>query len=438
MAKPRILYVVHSHPRLNPGGTEIASHELFREMVASGTVEALYLACTNALHRERKPGTSFQTVGRSADEVLLWTGHVDRFFLSQLDLGGVVPDLTSLLTGFRPDVVHFHHALMIGVETLFLVRRLLPKARIVFTLHDYYPICHRDGQMVRVADDSLCRGASPDACHGCFPAIDPWQFSLRERHIKAMLSLVDRFVAPSRFLKQRYVEWGLEAERITVVPNGRRPVGPAPHRRLPPGGRRNAFGFFGHINRFKGVNVLLAAVERLMAAGRGDFAVHVHGGMLYQTEAFAAAFRESIERLRGVVTWYGPYDAVDVPSLMGRVDWVVMPSVWWENAPLVIEEAFAHKRPVLCSGVGGMAERVADGAAGLHFAPGSAQDLAAVMARALDEPGLWDRLAAGVPPTVGIAEAARRHRILYGLDTEGGPLAAGGDGSGTSGSSPGP
>ena len=415
MAKPRVLYIVHSHPALNPGGTEIVSHELFREMASSGEVEALYLACTNQLHRERKPGTSFQTVGRSADEMLLWTGHVDRFFLSQLDLGGVVADLKGLLTGWAPDVVHFHHALMIGVEMLFLVRRLLPRARIVFTLHDYYPICYRDGQMLKTADDSLCHRASHDACHKCFPRVDPWQFSLRERHIKALFSVVDTFIAPSRFLKQRYVEWGLEADRITVLPNGRRPVPAAPHRALPADGTRNAFGFFGHINLFKGANVLLDAAEHLLRTGRRDVAVHLHGGMLYQTDAFQAAFREKLERLAGVVTWHGPYDSADLPGLIGKVDWVVMPSIWWENAPLVIEEAFAHRRPVLCSGVGGMAERVEDGVSGLHFAAASPQDLAAAMTRALDEPGLWDRLAAGIPPVIDIAESAGMHRALYGL-----------------------
>ncbi|WP_029008266.1 glycosyltransferase family 4 protein [Azospirillum halopraeferens] len=416
MAKPRVLYIVHNHPALHPGGTEIVSRDLFREMRDSGRMEALYLACTNGLHRERKPGTSFQTVGRSADEVLLWTGHVDRFFLSQLDLGGVVADLRALLTDWRPDVVHVHHALMIGVEMLFLVRRLLPRARIIFTLHDYYPICHREGQMLKATDDTLCHRASHDDCHKCFPRIDPWQFSLRERHLKTLFSVVDRFVAPSRFLKERYVAWGLEAERITVVPNGRHPVAPAPHRPLPPGGHRNAFGFFGHINLFKGANVLLDAAGHLVRAGRRDFAVHLHGGMLYQTDEFRVAFREKLDRLAGVVTWYGPYDTGDLPGLIAGTDWVVMPSIWWENAPLVIEEAFAHNRPVLCTGIGGMAERVAHGVNGLHFAAASSQDLAAAMARALDEPGLWERLSAAVPPTVSIAESARLHRVLYGLE----------------------
>ena len=43
---------------------------------------------------------------------------------------------------------------------------------------------------------------------------------------------------------------------------------------------------------------------------------------------------------------------------MSEIDWVVVPSRWWENSPLVIQEAFMHGRPVICSGIGGMAEKV--------------------------------------------------------------------------------
>jgi len=52
---------------------------------------------------------------------------------------------------------------------------------------------------------------------------------------------------------------------------------------------------------------------------------------------------------------------------MAAVDWVVVPSIWWENSPLVIQEAFAHGRPVICSDIGGMAEKVAHEKNGLHF-----------------------------------------------------------------------
>ena len=56
---------------------------------------------------------------------------------------------------------------------------------------------------------------------------------------------------------------------------------------------------------------------------------------------------------------------------MRSVDWVIMPSVWWENSPIVIQEAFFHGRPIISSNIGGMAEKITDDVDGLHFRVGS-------------------------------------------------------------------
>ena len=70
-ALPRVLFICHNHPSFHPGGTEIFAHDLFRHMKDVDGIEAMFLACTNKVHREQKPGTNFQTVGRSADELVL-------------------------------------------------------------------------------------------------------------------------------------------------------------------------------------------------------------------------------------------------------------------------------------------------------------------------------------------------------------------------------
>jgi glycosyltransferase involved in cell wall biosynthesis len=83
---------------------------------------------------------------------------------------------------------------------------------------------------------------------------------------------------------------------------------------------------------------------------------------------------------------------------MQAVDWVVVPSVWWENAPLVIEEARAAGRPVIVSGIGGLAEAVRHDIDGLHVPPGDAASLAETLAMASGDAALWDRLSrAGRP-----------------------------------------
>lgn len=413
MSQLRILTICHNHPRLHPGGTEIFALNLHEEWRRRRGVEALFVGCTNQIHREPRPGTSFQTLGASADEMVLWAGHFDRFHQSQIDLYGVVPDLAELLQGFQPDIVHFHHTLLVGVEALFLARRLLPRSRIVFTLHDYYPICPRDGIMMTTDGDHLCRLASLDACRRCFPAVPAERFVMRERYIKTAFSLVDMFVTPSEFLRQRFVEWGLPAERIKVIPNGRPAVMPAPPRRVGRGGRRNVFGYFGNVTPAKGAALAVQAARQLHDAGDRTSRLRIHGGSPFQAETFVSGFAESVAAARDCVTHLGPYTPEQMPALIAAVDWVVMPSIWWENAPLVIQEAFQHRRPVICSDIGGMAEMVRNGVNGLHFVRGDAGDLARVMRRAASEPALWQKLAGNIPAVPTIGHAAARYRRLF-------------------------
>ena len=94
--------------------------------------------------------------------------------------------------------------------------------------------------------------------------------------------------------------------------------------------------------------------------------------------------------------WVGSYEQTELAQRMDKVDWVVVPSIWWENSPMVIQEAFANGKPVICAGIGGMAEKVRDGVDGLHFEVRNPFDLAETMIRAAVEPGLWQKLKANI------------------------------------------
>ena len=402
----RVLFLLHAHPDLQAGGTEIFARDLFRALRRNG-VDGLFLAGTAPHQRPQSPGTPFQAVGREPDELLMWTGQFDPFHMSQLDMHGVALPLAALLREVQPDLVHIHHLMTLGVETVGVVRRVLPGVPVVMTLHDYYPICAHDGQMVTTTG-TLCHAASPDACRRCVPNRGLTDFRLRELHIGGALAQVDHFIAPSQFLWDRYVAWGLAAERISVLPNGLPPIDPAPVRAS---ARRDRFAFFGHINRFKGATVALAASARLSRNGVAH-RLALHGGTDHQAPDTLARFNEARDAAPDA-HYFGPYRRADMPRLIGDADWVVFPSEWWENAPLVINEAFAHRRPVIASAIGGAAELVQDGVNGLLFPVSDAAGLATAMRRAAEELGLWERLVDGITPPVAISESAARHRALY-------------------------
>jgi glycosyltransferase involved in cell wall biosynthesis len=109
----------------------------------------------------------------------------------------------------------------------------------------------------------------------------------------------------------------------------------------------------------------------------------------------------------------GVYERTDVSHVLRGLDVVAVPSVWYENSPNTILEAFAHRTPVLVSDLGGMAELVEDGVNGLRFAPGSAPSLAARLRQLMDDPDLLPRLRQGIKPVKSVAEEMAELQEIY-------------------------
>ena len=293
-----------------------------------------------------------------------------------------------------------------------MVRNTLPGARIVMTLHEYLAICFNMGQMVKT-DGALCYEASPAACHACRNDRSPQDYQMRRMYVRSFFDLVDHFVAPSHFLRSRYVESMVAPERMTMMWDAG-PEGPRAPSRAPDAGGRGRFVFMGQFTPFKGVETLLQAYAMLPGDVQDACRLEVYGtGAHHHPREFqdrlAAAFKSAHPNVRNC----GPYAPAQQATILGAADWVVVPSTWWENAPLVIQEAFYHRRPVICSNIGGMAEKVRDGVDGMHFQAGSPASLADAMTAAATTPGLWDKLAAGLPTTVGKEVAAQEHLALY-------------------------
>jgi glycosyltransferase involved in cell wall biosynthesis len=395
----KVLYVVHNHPTLHPGGAEAYALELYEGMRETPGVEPVLLARIGsnvARKRVAHPGTPFSSVNEDPDQYFVFTEteHFDFFTLTSRDKSLYTQHLTNFLLAHRPDVVHLQHTHFIGVDLLSQIRRVLPDARIVYTLHEFLPICHRDGQMVRTFDDALCREASPRRCNECFPEISEQSFFLRERFVRGHFENVDLFLAPSAQLMEKYLGWGMEPERIEVEEYGR--LTPAVRAAEPAQTKAPTnIGFFGQLSRFKGARVMLEAMALL--GDDVDAHLWLHGANLeLQTQEFQDEFAALHEPLRGRVTFRGPYDHAELPKLMADLHWVVVPSIWWENSPLVIQEAFFHRRPIICSDVGGMAEKVRDGVDGLHFRVGDAFSLARTIERGTTNPRLWRSLRDGI------------------------------------------
>jgi glycosyltransferase involved in cell wall biosynthesis len=407
----RVLVMSHMDPRVSRGGAEIAAFQLYEYLKAQPGVTTWFLAAAPGKIGERLGVRLIQPFG---PDDYAYIGHgFDHFIHSNGD-PEFPPEFMTLLADLKPDVVHLHHYTNFGIEALLQIRRVLPDVRIILTLHEYLAICNHFGQMVKRPNFALCESASPRACHKCFPEKPEPDFFLRELFMKRFFRLVDHFVSPSHFLIDRYVAWGLPAERLTMIENGM-PIrtGPATPNPYPGLADGLTVGFFGQISGLKGINVVLDAAEMLHAQGITNIRIDVHGDHSGQPEPFRREFEARLAKAPPNFSFRGPYENRRVDALMRSVHAVLVPSIWWENSPLVIQEALLNRRPVICSDIGGMAEKVRDGRDGFHFQAGSAFSLAALLRGLASEP---QRLLAlqqtmAVPPT--IAETGAAVRDLY-------------------------
>jgi glycosyltransferase involved in cell wall biosynthesis len=409
----RILIIAHNHPLFFAGGGEILAYGLFQQFINMG-FDARFVAATGSIQHVRSHSASgLEPMTGSPGEWLYHNDHFDYFMQSHRDLRQLQADWEPFLHHFSPDIVHLHHSLRYGVELAELIRRVLPQARIIYTLHDYIPICHRDGQMLRVQDQQPCELPSPNACQNCFPSISAHQFVLRERFIQTHFDRVDAFIAPSRGLEQRYTQWGLPGTKLHMIRNGIAHQSPVSHRSLRRGKRRNHFVYMGQISHYKGTLLLIDAARELIRRGCHDFQIAIHGHYDKQPDSFKQEWAQQTANLPPQIRIYGSYRQQDIPRVLADADWLVMPSIWWENSPLVIAESLQHRRPVICSDIGGMAEAVQHESNGLHFRAGSAAHLADSMERAMRDTRLWARLVRQIDAPYSITAMANDHVALY-------------------------
>lgn len=396
----KIVYISYLHPAIAPGGAQQVAFEMFQASLKQGH-DAYFIAALEADHGETygKPGAPIVPVQGEDRQYFYFPHYYDFLHLSVGDWRSI-QFLRELLERLNPDVVHFHHYHRVGVESIRAARLAAPDALICFTFHEMMAICMADGQMVKRGSRDLCHAASPVACNKCFPDLRPEFVTLRAARLKAALSECDVFVFPSEFIAERYVDWGLPEQKCVVIPNGQVNLGVdfdrGQHAR-----QVNRFGFFGQFIDNKGVDVILDALlilgreQRIPASG---IVVEINGGNKhYASGEYIEKIAQKAEELKRIqshpgritVRENGAYGRDQLPERMSAVDWVVVPSTWWEIFGLVVSEAWMFGRPVIASAIAGLKERVMTDVNGFTFPARDSRALADLMVTLIDDERRW-------------------------------------------------
>jgi GT2 family glycosyltransferase/glycosyltransferase involved in cell wall biosynthesis len=434
----RILLVVHGFPPAVSGGTEIYAHDLEAALRRISKHEVFVLTREADATRPEHAVRLDTSDGRQ----VYWINNTYRqcrSFEETYRHPALRAVVAEILDRVRPEVTHIQHLTNLTTDLLpELRRRNVP---ILFTLNDYWLLCHR-GQLLNTRLER-CEGPTW-GCRSCLgeagamssagyalkgvvdslrlggvarrvasiignPSVAAGAMESRIQHMRCVLGNVDRFIAPSRTLKERFEDFGIPADRLTFLQQG---IDLRSFRNLKREPRRGPLrlGFLGSLMVSKAPHVLLEAFSALPSGAAsldlyGNFAPY-HGDDSYRRRL------EPLLETPGV-RHHGPLPHEEMPRALAGLDVLVVPSIWLENAPFVIREAYAAGLPVIASNLGGMAEMVRHEQTGLLFRPGDAVDLRRAIERLIAEPHLLTGLARGAPDMMSIEDDARQIIEVY-------------------------
>ncbi|MFZ2540213.1 MAG: glycosyltransferase family 4 protein [Gallionella sp.] len=326
----------------------------------------------------------------------------------------------DLLEELRPDIVHVTHIANHSAALLDATQDLAIPAVATFT--DFFGFCYNS--KLEAADGSLCSGPNSQRtnCFACYvkagvrqanstlgektlnriapliqwgctlydwvhkmPVLKHSQLSARLRDIKARPKILAKHYglyravfAPTLFLQTAYERNGLTAAPIHKINFGvdldRQP------KQTGPASQPIRFGFIGQIAPHKGTALLVEAFCRLPIA---NCELHIYGAE-DQFPAYSLAMKERCTSFP--VFFRGIFPAERMRQVLDEMDFLVIPSTWYENSPLVLLDALASHTPVIVSDVEGLTEFLEQGKNGYAFTRGSIEDLERVMRQILANP----------------------------------------------------
>jgi len=228
----------------------------------------------------------------------------------------------------------------------------------------------------------------------------------RKQKLNDTLSLADRVLTHSEIVKQ-LVSRIIDVQ-IEIIRNGQAlPWLGEKIERV--GSRIIRFGYIGQLEEIKGVHILLQAFERASLNGKANLNIW---GDLTRNEAYSTNLR-TISNGASSVNFRGRFMRDYLFSVLSQIDILVVPSIWYENSPLVIQEAFSAGIPVIATNLGGMAEAVTHDVNGLLFERYDVADLAKQMKRVVYEPGLLEKLRSGIPEVKSVESEVEELERIY-------------------------
>ena len=445
----RILHAIHDFLPRHQAGSEIYAFELCRALAARHHVTVL---CAG-YDPSRPHGHVHWRLYEGLPVVEIVNNWRCRVFEDTYRPPLVGARVAQVLRAVQPEVVHVHSLLNLSFDLPAMAQSI--GAPVAATLHDYTLVCPSGGQRLHRAEAHVCREIDTARCARCFrsspqheqiafgalasitgaPGPLRWAALALARRLPALagrvrqaarravpltiaaadidarlaaarrvFDAVDLFAAPSPSIAAEFGALGIPSSRIRVSDYGFVPLPRAP--RAAPG-RPLRIGYVGSLVWHKGVHVLIDAVRGL-PAGACELAIF---GDPAVDPVYSADLRARAAGLP--IRFVGAFGRDRVADAYAQIDVLAVPSLWLENSPLVIHEAFMAGVPVLGARIGGIADLVDEGRNGLLYDPASPDGLQTALRRLIDDPACLAGLARAITPVKAIADDASEWEAIY-------------------------
>ena len=414
----RILQVIHDFIPEVRAGSELYTYYLSSELTRRGhSVLAFYpTQGETEVVRKNVAGVECLTFPNHSNPLGIFSDfnpRVDELF-------------TQVLNEFRPDVVHLQSLLYQSLNIVDIAKRF--GAKIVYTLHDYWLLCPRISLLAY--DNHICSQINRIKCVECCKRIVRLE-SVPQFHAKAAITssllrkceinknayaylkndregfirknifpAIDLFIAPSRFLRGKMIENGIDEGKIIYLDYGSEYNSFSEVHNRSQDAKR--FAFVGTILPHKGIETLIEAFN-----GVTDAQLKIYGKLSIHNQSYPDLVRNPKIRFMGEV------DEQEKKKAFEEIDALIVPSIWYENSPVTIHEAFMAHIPVIASNLGGMAEYVRHMENGLLFKTGDAFDLRSQIRFLIDNPVEYRRLKKGAPKMLSTREHVDIFEKLY-------------------------
>ncbi|CAF0869408.1 unnamed protein product [Rotaria sordida] len=419
ITKPSVLLVNHGYPPLFNAGSEVYTQTLAVRLNRSRKTSAVSI-----IAREQNPFRDDFIIRQTQDEhdstiPIFLINHAreapyQRFVNTDID--HCFKNLCQNLYP-KPNIVHFGHLNHLSLTLPQSAKDIL-NAKVIYTLHDYWLMCPRGQFLINGVASTfinqkpyeLCTGQEDKKCASkCFTSrfatgttinkdreMDYWTWWINERMhtVRQACDTIDMFIAPSLHLQKRFIdEFGLPPEKVKYLPYGFDRSILSNRRRIRSLNDPLVFGYIGRHAPSKGINLLLEAAQQIVQTHPdliNRFRIVIYG----RPDSTTTSYLQTMAKIAGIlIEWRSEYKNSEiVERVFNQVDYIVVPSIWDENSPLVIHEAQQCRVPVITADHGGMSELVKDGVNGLIFTHRNVSSLAQVILQAIQQPDLLDKL----------------------------------------------